>query len=388
MSKDKVLDEGKKARVVAARAAQEAIISNVSSQINAPAVTSPAAAPQAISPVDQQEDHSAFLLSACIEEKEASFLLPGIPSDNITLLVGDGGVGKGLMSCHLAAAITTGRYCCLDSVQDHIPEREAARVILINAEDSFSRVVKQRLTDAQADHSRIITADEDKPVPTIEEVIEAIKAYRPRLAILDPLQSFVPEGAAMERRNVMRKFMQPLQQTAAAYECAILIVMHTNKRTGASGRYRVADSADLWDIARSVFIMGAVNDEENTVYISHEKSNYGKPLKTQLCRIDEAGLYWVGETSKKDHDFVQERDRHSGGRPATQRAEAVQIIIDEIKRKDGVMSNKDLTMIAEQNDISAKTLRNARTELVNSGQLTVEHSGQGKDHKTLYKLNG
>lgn len=31
-----------------------------------------------------------------------------------------------------------------------------------------------------------------------------------------------------------------------------MVICHTNKRKGAFGRDRIADSADLWDIARSV----------------------------------------------------------------------------------------------------------------------------------------
>ena len=339
----------------------------------------------------EEEEAPYFLLSAAVDYKRASFLLPGIPADNITLLVGDGGIGKGFFACHLAAAVTNGGYCILDDVKEHIPERQPGRVLFINAEDSFSRITKRRLDSARADHTKIITADEDRPVPMISDIIEQIQRWRPRLAVIDPLQSFIPSGAAMERRNVMRKIMQPLQQIAAACECAVLIVMHTNKRAGAYGRNRVADSADMWDIARSVFILGEVGDEDKTIYISNEKSSYGDRLPTQLCRIENngrgVGIVSVGTTSKSDRDFIQERDRHPGGRPATKRNEAMQIVIDEIKNKGGSMSGRDLKQIAEQNDISEKTLRNARAELINAGRLEVIHTGQGKNHNTTYSLN-
>ncbi len=51
--------------------------------------------------------------------------------------------------------------------------------------------------------------------------------------------------------------------------------MHTNKRPGVSGRGRLADSPDLWDIARSVLMMGRCkNSTEGQIYLSHEKSSY------------------------------------------------------------------------------------------------------------------
>ena len=42
---------------------------------------------------------------ADVTPREQPFLLPGIPENNITLFVSDGGTGKGFLSCHLAAAI-------------------------------------------------------------------------------------------------------------------------------------------------------------------------------------------------------------------------------------------------------------------------------------------
>lgn len=342
--------------------------------------------------MDPEEEAPVFLLSAAVEYKRASFLLPGIPADNITLLVGDGGIGKGFFACHLAAAVTNGSYCILDDVKEHIPERQPGRVLFINAEDSFSRITKRRLDSARADHTKIITADEDRPVPMISDITEQIQRWKPRLAVIDPLQSFVPSGAAMERRNVMRKIMQPLQRTAAACECAILIVMHTNKRVGAYGRNRVADSADIWDIARSAFILGEVGDEDKTIYISNEKSSYGDRLPTQLCRIENngrgVGIVSVGTTSKSDRDFVQERDRHPGGRPAVYRDEAQSFILDMLARAGGSMDGKQLALIAEQNDIKKRTFERARAALNEDGRIEIIHTGHGKDFAAIYKLNG
>lgn len=323
-----------------------------------------------------------WLSSTDIKPCKASFLTNGIPDDNITLLVGDGGVGKGFLSCHLVAAVTTGSKTIFD---DEPVEREAGNVILLNAEDSYSRQISRRLTDAGADHSRIITFNELAPVPEIPQIIEAVSYYQPKLLVMDPLQSFVPDRAAMERRNVMRKVMEPLQKAAAQYKCAVLILMHTNKRIGAYGRNRVADSSDIWDIARSVFIMGDIHDPDYTKYISHEKSSYAMPLPTQLCRIDGKGLYKIGETEKKDRDYVIERDKHAGGRPTAKRDEAEDIITSALE-KSGSMTGRELENVAAQNDISKAMLNRIRAELVKNGIIEKISSGSGKSYGTRYKL--
>ncbi|MFR5991320.1 MAG: hypothetical protein ACLUGP_13515 [Faecalibacterium prausnitzii] len=52
--------------------------------------------------------------------------------------------------------------------------------------------------------------------------------------------------------------------------------MHTNKRANVSGRARLADSSDIWDIARSVLMMGRDKNSEK-LYLSHEKSSLLRP---------------------------------------------------------------------------------------------------------------
>lgn len=336
-----------------------------------------------------EEEKATFLLSAVVDPQEAVYLLPGIPNDNITLIVGDGGVGKGFFSCHLAAAVSAGRYCLLDPENDR-KDFTPGRVVYLNAEDSFSRVTKQRLTGAGADHEKVVTFDERLPVPTLEDVITCIKQYRPKMVIIDPLQSFVPAGVQMERRNVMRKTLQPLQQIAAEYAVAVVIVMHTNKRANAYGRNRVADSADMWDIARSVFIMGEVGDEDGQVYISHEKNSYGPRLVTHLAKIGDVGrgvaMYYTGETEKRDKDFILERDKHPGGRPAKDREAAEDFIISALEKAGGKMEGKALLYLTRQNDISDRTFERARSALIKDETIIMRSEGFGQNYTTFYSL--
>lgn len=84
----------------------------------------------------------------------------------------------------------------------------------------------------------------------------------------------------------MRNCLNPLIGLGEEYGTTFLIVVHTNKRQGVYGRNRIADSADVWDIARSVLITGAAKD--NMRYLSHEKSNYGEPGRTVLYTITES----------------------------------------------------------------------------------------------------
>lgn len=342
-------------------------------------------------PEVKAQEHLPLMVQASdIEQKVAKFLRAGVPDNNITVIAGDGGVGKSLFECELAAAVSTGRYCLLDPDPDSYAEAtqyEPGRVLLFNMEDSFAHIISKRLTDAGADMEMVLTVNPDAEVLlSIADIIDITREYHPKLVIIDPLQAFIPKGIAMERRNDMRRMLAPVQMCADECSAAFLIVMHTNKRFGASGRDRLADSADMWDIARSVFIMGNTHDENKTRYISHEKCSYGQPIKTVLCGIDSKGLYKIGETDRTDYDYIHDRDKHAGGRPPVKRAEAEQIILDALDAAGGSMTGKQLAAISEQNDIADKTFRNAKNHLIETEQIERQRIGSGKAHSIIYSL--
>lgn len=125
----------------------------------------------------------------------------------------------------------------------------------------------------------------------------------------------------------MRNCLNPLIGWGEKYGCTFLIVVHTNKRQGVFGRNRVADSADIWDISRSVLIVGQTQDGKR--YLSHEKSNYGEPGATAIFDIVDGVAVFEEYSDKKDKDFVGERDFET--RQAPQRADAERFIYEFLK---------------------------------------------------------
>lgn len=108
-----------------------------------------------------------------------------------------------------------------------------------------------------------------------------IRNTRHALYIFDPIQGFLPPDVNMASRNAMRDCLAPLVALGEETGSSFLIVCHTNKRRGAAGRDRIADSADLWDIARSVFMVGFTEDQ-GVRYLSNEKNNYAELQETVL----------------------------------------------------------------------------------------------------------
>ena len=247
------------------------------------------------------------------QEIEAKWLVPEwIPAGQITLLASDGGVGKTSIVCNIAAAISSGGRCILDSSG---ARRDPQRVLFFTTEDSISQKLKKKLRLLHAQQSNIIAPDpalDDGGClrglkfgePLLEEVI---KQYRPALCIMDPVQGYVPANVNMCSRNAMRDCMSTLTGLGEQTGCAFLVVCHSNKRRGASGRDRISDSSDLWDIARSVIMAGYDPSEQGLRYLANEKNNYASLQETVLFRMTENGLpEHAGFSEKHDRDFIQE----------------------------------------------------------------------------------
>ncbi len=76
-----------------------------------------------------------------------------------------------------------------------------------------------------------------------------LRYFRPALCVFDPIQGFTPPHVNMGSRNEMRDCTAQLIAIGEDINTTALIVCHTNKRKGACGRDRIADSADIWDIS-------------------------------------------------------------------------------------------------------------------------------------------
>lgn len=301
-----------------------------------------------------------------VEEKDPEWLIKDyMPRYQITSLAGDGGSGKTTAWCALAAAVSSGKRPFI--LDGYIPFdyklTEPGRVMFFSAEDSYEYVLKRRLRKNGANLDNILSMDiADERFQDIKfnsSLLEQLlNKYRPLLCIFDPIQAFVPPDIRMGDRNAMRNCLAPLIGYGEKYGTTFLIVEHANKQSGVWGRKRIADSADIWDISRSVIMAGETN-EPGIRYLSHEKSNYGQTGSTILYCIEDEVAQFKANTSKKDKDFVTEADYTNRQKP--QREEAKEFILDFLK--DGEKEVAELDGMAEAMGISKNAIKNAKTDL-------------------------
>ena len=258
--------------------------------------------------------YDIFRPVADFDEQEAAWLIDGwLPAGQIALIASDGGVGKTTVDCEIAAAISSGTTCILDREST---QRKPGRVLFLTTEDSISKKLRKKLRKLGANLDNIFAPDPSLDVngelrnlkfgsPALSGIIKKLK---PALCILDPVQGYVPADINMGSRNAMRDCLAPLAALGEETGCTFLVVCHTNKRKGASGRDRISDSSDLWDISRSVLMAGFTGERDER-YIANEKNNYAERQKTVLFRIDNGFPKFVGYSDKRDLDFVQDSMR-------------------------------------------------------------------------------
>lgn len=312
-------------------------------------------------------------------EEEADWLVPGwIPAGQISLIAADGGVGKTTLWCHIIAALSNGTRCILDP-EDHT--REPMKITFMTTEDSVRKKLRRKLRLAGANMKNIITPDF---VADTEGLLRKVKfgspemelvlwGLCPSLCIFDPVQGFVPPKVNMGSRNEMRDSMAPLISLGEELKMTSLVICHTNKRKGASGRDRIADSA----IARSVMMSG-FTEEHGVRYLSNEKNNYAPLQETTLFIIDEnEQICKTGTSWKRDRDYIGAVEL---SRTAPRREDCKAFLLQTLADAGGSMPTAELEDKAAQAGYSYSSVKRAKRDLKKENVVGSMQTGgtQGK----------
>lgn len=325
-----------------------------------------------------------------IEEKPIEWLITNyIPKNEVTILCGDGGGGKGFTASAIASAISSGEQVFFESNEEYLKQqRKPQRVLFISSEEDISKVSKRKMLlqgNTKQENIYVLGAEHEytyKVKIGSKELERIIHDIKPQLVIIDPIQAFLPPNTNMSDKTTMRDFMGGLKALAVKEDTTFLLLAHTNKRES-YGRQRVGDSAEIWDASRCVFILGKVDD--NTRYLSQEKNNLSKTQPTVLFEIFDGQVIYKGVTDKKDKDFVSNNFSKSKGNP---REEIQTLILQALKNSDdNTIENKELKeLIVNNSDYSSTTFERAKSDLIRSGKIEVKITGKGKERTSIIKL--
>jgi hypothetical protein len=278
---------------------------------------------------------------------------PYIPYGKISVIQGDPGNGKTTMILAIAAAVTKG---------EPLPESETATepisVIFQTAEDGLGDTVKPRLLQAGAECSRITVIDESEKELSLSDtrIEEAIIKTGAKLFILDPLQAYLGAGIDMHRANEVRPVLKRISLLAEKTGCAVVLVGHLNKGTNQS-QYRGLGSIDIQAAARSVLTVGRIKGSQYMRAFAHGKSTLAPEGSSIAFELNpDSGFCWIGKHPVTIDELLSGRFEKE---TAVERAK--NFLIAELTSK--VIPANDIYDMAEERDISKRTLKRAKSDI-------------------------
>ena len=251
------------------------------------------------------EEIKAFYTFNERTQKEIEWLWkPYIVKGNINIIMGDGGLGKSYLITWLLSAISQGQK--IPFSEEHF---KTGTSILQNAEDDPDATILSRLKLNGADTSKIGFFDEDIKsisVQDTETLAEKLEEFQPDVVVLDPIQAYL-SNINMNSANEVREALKPLKQLAQKYNCAIVLIMHLNKNSGAKATQRNMGSTDFVASARSVLMVTENPEDTSERLFIPIKTNLMKENEknTLSFKINDDGIIkWLSNKGKVNADEI------------------------------------------------------------------------------------
>lgn len=226
------------------------------------------------------------------------WLWPGrIALGKVTLIVGDPGLGKSLLTIALAAHVSRGTPWPVD--RSPCPTGD---VLLLSAEDDIEDTIRPRLDAVGADPQRVhaleavfeMDVQDGKPrrrmpnlVRDVERLAEILAGRKFRLLIVDPVSAYLG-GVDTHRNADLRAVLAPLADLAARHKVAIVCVSHLNKGAGTSALYRTSGSIAFVAAARAAYVVARDPQDEARRLVLPIKNNLAEDRTGLAYRLRQA----------------------------------------------------------------------------------------------------
>ena len=230
--------------------------------------------------------HVAALSS--IEREEIRWLWEGlIPRGMLTLLIGDPGLGKSLLTVALGSWVS----------------RAGGDVLILSAEDHAGATIRPRAEAVEADLDRLHIVgmrrdglEDGLALPDdAAELDRVAKETGARLVIVDPLMAHLPESVNSWRDQSVRRALAPLHHIAEEHGPSVVLVAHLNKVRGADPLYRAGGSIGIPAAVRSALLLARDPEDPEEQrgsrrVLAHIKCNVAPQAESLACNIDTVQL--------------------------------------------------------------------------------------------------
>jgi AAA domain len=298
----------------------------------------------------------------------------------VSVLAGDGGLGKSTILVDMASHVTTG-----ERWPDGADNAVVGNVIILSSEDDAEDTLKPRLIAAGADMNRVFmvravhTGDGSRRSFNLQLDLQRLEdeIHRrggARLIIVDPVTSYL--GKVDSHKNAeTRAVLEPLGEMAQRLKVAIICNNHFNKGGGGANS-RIIGSVAFVNQARAAYIVTNDADDKDRNLFMPSKANLGPKMDglayrilgtiVQECGAEIPTSYIAWETDPVTLSADAALAAHEGGGDArTAKQEAIDFLSDYLSK--GELPAEEVQQAARKAGITPKSLRSAREALkVNS----------------------
>jgi RecA-family ATPase len=325
---------------------------------------------QLVTTKENSAAHAVLVKLSDVQPKPVRWLWQGrMPLGKVSILDGDPGFGKSLISIDIAARVSKGREMPNAAIPDL---KSPAGVVFLSAEDDPQDTIRPRLDVAGADLTRIVLLcsvrkETELCLPSVadlEAIREAVKAANAALVVIDPLMAYLPTEVNSHIDQDIRRSLAPVASLAAELEIAVLVIRHLNKASGGNPLYRGGGSIGIIGAARSGLLATKDPDDEAKYILSVTKSNLARLSPSLSYSIEETYaevpyLLWHGTTEHTAASLLADQAANQDDRSALQ--EAIDFL-QEVLAEQPKPANEILKQ-ARKDGIAEKTLRRAKGKL-------------------------
>ncbi len=300
-----------------------------------------------------------------IEAKPVAWLWPGrFALGKITLLTGEAGVGKSMLTCDIAARISRGI-----AFPDGAPSTRGD-VFFIGSEDGAEDTVRPRLDAAGADVDRIhlISGPKPKgqnfPLPIdlsmhMEKLNDQLARYpEAKLLVIDPIMDYLGANTNSDRSTDVRAVLSPLRTLAEHHNVCVIIMNHLNK-SARSSKSRSLGSGAFVQVARVELRVCEDPEDSNRRLLLPVKNNLAAApgLAYQIKSANNGAGYAVWQDGTVDIS-IGEVEADEGGEDRSALTEAVEWLRSFLS--DGAVKAAEAIQQAKKDGISEMTLKRAK----------------------------
>lgn len=316
---------------------------------------------------DEPPRPACGILLASVQPQRVEWLwLDRIPLGKLTIIDGDPGLGKSVLTLDLAARVSTGQV-----MPDGTPGRQGG-VVLLTAEDGLGDTVRPRLDAAGADVGRILALDGipetvGQRLPALPDdahyIRDAVERMDARLVIVDPLTAYLGPEINSHRDTDCRRALWPLAALAEATGAAVVVVRHLNKAAGGSPLYRGGGSIGIIGAARSGLLVAKDPDNADRRVLASLKCNLARLAPSLAFDLSSAAngamrIGWMGQSPHTAESLLAApRDDEERGAMA----EATEVLRTLLA--GGGRPAKEIKRGARQAGVADPTLKRAKVAL-------------------------